>query len=129
MLMPKKTKHRKVQRGRLTGKANRCNTVHFGTYGSNNSSVEAWAAMDGGGYKQFVNIKNATLQKDGPSPADKYNELTFTPYMTNLSSAASANAYVWYDELIVSTLPIAAPGSGGGVTNPPPAAPTNLRVQ
>ena len=33
MLMPKKTKHRKVQRGRLTGKANRCNTVHFGTYG------------------------------------------------------------------------------------------------
>ncbi len=103
--------------------------IHIGTYGSNNSSVEAWAAMDGGGYKQFVNIKNATLQKDGPSPADKYNELTFTPYMTNLSSAASANAYVWYDELIVSTLPIAAPGSGGGVTNPPPAAPTNLRVQ
>lgn len=103
--------------------------IHIGTYGSNNSSVEAWVATDGGAYKQFVNVRNATLQKDGPPPADKYNEVTLTPYMTNLSSAASATASVWYDELIVSTSPIAAPGSGGGVSNPPPAAPTNLRVQ
>lgn len=103
--------------------------IHIGTYNANNSSIEAWVAMDGGAYKQFVNIKNFALFKDGPAPADKYNEITFTPYMTNLSSAASSTAYVWYDDFIVSTQPIAAPGGGGGVSNPPPLAPTNLRVQ
>jgi large subunit ribosomal protein L16 len=33
MLSPKKTKHRKVQRGRNRGKATRGNTVAFGEYG------------------------------------------------------------------------------------------------
>lgn len=33
MLMPKRVKYRKVQRGRLKGKAQRGNTVAFGTYG------------------------------------------------------------------------------------------------
>ncbi|MBX5444395.1 50S ribosomal protein L16 [Sphaerobacter sp.] len=33
MLMPKRVKHRKVQRGRMTGKASRGNTVVFGEYG------------------------------------------------------------------------------------------------
>lgn len=33
MLMPKRVKYRKMQRGRLKGKAHRGNTVAFGTYG------------------------------------------------------------------------------------------------
>ncbi|MGH9820565.1 MAG: 50S ribosomal protein L16, partial [Pyrinomonadaceae bacterium] len=33
MLMPKKVKHRKVQRGRLTGQAKGGTTVAFGDYG------------------------------------------------------------------------------------------------
>ena len=33
MLMPKRVKHRRVQRGRLTGKALRGNTISNGTYG------------------------------------------------------------------------------------------------
>lgn len=33
MLMPKRVKYRKVQRGRLKGKAHRGSTVAFGTYG------------------------------------------------------------------------------------------------
>jgi len=33
MLMPKRTKHRKMFRGRMTGKAHRGNTVVFGDYG------------------------------------------------------------------------------------------------
>ena len=32
-MMPKRTKYRKVQRGRLRGKATRCNKVAFGDYG------------------------------------------------------------------------------------------------
>lgn len=33
MLMPKRVKYRKMQRGRMTGKAQRGNQVAFGTYG------------------------------------------------------------------------------------------------
>ncbi|TDT50427.1 50S ribosomal protein L16 [Fonticella tunisiensis] len=33
MLMPKRVKHRKVQRGRMTGKATRGNTLAYGDYG------------------------------------------------------------------------------------------------
>ena len=33
MLMPKRVKFRRVQRGRLTGKASRGNTITYGTYG------------------------------------------------------------------------------------------------
>lgn len=33
MLMPKRVKYRKLQRGRLKGLAHRGNQVHFGTYG------------------------------------------------------------------------------------------------
>ena len=33
MLMPKKVKHRKVHRGRMTGKANRGSKLHFGDFG------------------------------------------------------------------------------------------------
>ncbi len=33
MLMPKRVKYRRVQRGRLTGKATRGNTITYGSYG------------------------------------------------------------------------------------------------
>ena len=33
MLMPKRVKYRRVQRGRLKGKAMRGNTLAYGTYG------------------------------------------------------------------------------------------------
>ena len=33
MLMPKRVKYRRVQRGRLTGKAHRGNTITYGNYG------------------------------------------------------------------------------------------------
>ena len=33
MLMPKRTKHRKLHRGRRTGAAQRGNKLDFGTYG------------------------------------------------------------------------------------------------
>ena len=33
MLLPKRVKHRRVQRGRMTGKATRGNVVSYGDYG------------------------------------------------------------------------------------------------
>jgi large subunit ribosomal protein L16 len=38
MLMPKRVKYRKVQRGRMKGKASRGNTVSYGEYG-----LQAWS--------------------------------------------------------------------------------------
>jgi large subunit ribosomal protein L16 len=43
LLMPKRVKFRKTQRGRIKGKATRCNTVAFGEYGLQ--------ALDGGWLK------------------------------------------------------------------------------
>lgn len=40
---------------------------------------------------------------------DEFNNITLTPYMTGLSVGASQNASVWFDQLIISTQPIAAP--------------------
>ena len=52
-----------------------------------------------------------------------------TPYHTNKNSAQNhPTGFTWVDDIIVSTQPIAMTG-GGGSTNLPPAAPTNLRVQ
>ena len=33
MLLPKRVKYRRVQRGRMTGKATRGNTITYGEYG------------------------------------------------------------------------------------------------
>jgi hypothetical protein len=83
--------------------------VSVGNWGQPNSSVQAWVAVNGGPYQQFVNIKNYTLNDDGNS-AGGFSRIMLTPYMTGKSSSISyATAHVWYDELIVSTQPIAAP--------------------
>jgi hypothetical protein len=100
--------------------------IHIGTWGSPNSQIQAWIAKDGGPYKQFINVPNMILNHDG-NPALGYNNLTFTTHMTGNQFPAAAIAYTWYDELIASTQPIAAPQQqSAGI---PPAAPSNLRVQ
>jgi len=101
--------------------------IHNGTWGSANSTIEGWYAVDGLSYKKWLNITaNFTIDCNGASPcsAESFNNVTFTPYMTALTKAAPVDAYVWYDELIVSTQPIPAPGSVQATT--PPAAPSAL---
>jgi hypothetical protein len=92
--------------------------IHNGTWGSPDSTMEGWYAVDGQPYKKWLNItSNFTVGCNGdvPCPNEAFNNITLTPYMTALSQAAAFDAYVWYDELIVSTKPIAAPGA----TQPP----------
>jgi hypothetical protein len=101
--------------------------IHIGTWGSANSTIEAWVAPDGQPIKKWINMPNFTLFNDGPGP--NYSHVTLTPYMTGKNTSVShPTAYTWYDELIISTQPIAAP-SGSASNNPPPSPPTNLRVQ
>lgn len=99
--------------------------VVVGNWDTPSSTVQAWMAYDGQPLKMFINMNNFQFNQD--APGRQWNYLTLLPYDTGKDGRAHPNAYTWYDELIVSTQPIAPPG--GGSTNPPPAAPTNLRVQ
>ena len=104
--------------------------IQIGTWGTSTSVVKAYLSFNGGPYLQWINVTNLGLSYDSsPGPTVGYDTLTLTPYMTNLSTPASADALMWYDDLIISTMPIVAPGGAGGSSNPPPAAPTNLTVQ
>jgi len=106
--------------------------ITIGTWGAANSSIKAWMGYENQPLTQFMNRINFTLRKD--SCADQpacdlgFNRVMLTPYDTGKDGRQHPTANTWYDELIVSTQPIQAPG-GGGTSNPPPAAPSNLRVQ
>jgi len=85
--------------------------VQIGTWGQPNSNIQAWVALPGQPYKQWINIKNHTLNSDPGLPA--YNTVTLLPYMTGKDASVNGGptAYTWYDELVVSTTAIAAPNN------------------
>lgn len=101
--------------------------ILLGSWGQPNSSIKAFISVDGGPYRQWVNVTNMTLYYSS-GPSNGYDVMQLTPYQTGLSTSAPVDAYLWFDDLIVSTQPIAAPGGGSGTTNPPPAPPSNLRI-
>jgi hypothetical protein len=84
--------------------------VNIGTWGQPNSSVKAWIAFPGQPYAEWINFSGLTLSTDSPM-INAYNYMSLFPYMTGRSSSVSAGptAYTWYDEVIVSTQPIAVP--------------------
>ncbi len=109
--------------------ANQWYTLYFkitiGTWGSPNSSVEGWVAPYGQQMKKFLNTHNYVLQTEslcnatnsgpGSSPCLGFNVLELTQFMTGkISGNTSPAAHVWYDEVIISSQPIAAPAG----TNP-----------
>ncbi len=92
--------------------------IQIGQWNSPNSNIRAYMAYEGEPLKQFVDIRNYSLNYDS-SVNDKYQKIQLTPYMTGKNSSQDhPTAYTWYDELIVSTQPIAAPGNAAA---PPPA--------
>jgi hypothetical protein len=107
--------------------------VHVGRFRQPDSTIEAWYAVNGGPYRKWLNVTSGFTiycNQDPPNacaPGSSFNNLTLTPYMTALSRPAPVTAYMWFDELIVSTQPIAAPGAAE-IDNTPPATPGNLRL-
>lgn len=104
--------------------------VQIGTWGAANSTVQAWMATDGGSYQQIINLSNFTLSSNG-TPSQGYNRMDFLPYMTSLSTSASSSADIWYDEWIVSTGEIAAPGvaaASSPADTTPPSAPIGIMI-
>jgi hypothetical protein len=83
--------------------------ISVGQWGQPNSTIQAWVALPGQQYQEWINITNHTLFQDGALSG--YDMVTLLPYMTNRDPNISAGpvAYTWYDELIISTQPIAAP--------------------
>lgn len=113
----------------------------LGTWGVANSHVEMWVGYEdvtvNGAVvmKKFIDYPNQNFQADTPSQA--FSQLLLLTYDSDRGQQDGVvdNAHVWFDELIVSTQPIAAPG-GGGITSPPPvtviappAAPTAVQFQ
>jgi hypothetical protein len=86
--------------------------VSIGTWGQANSTIQAWVSVGGGPYVEWINMPNHILREDQTPGAD-YDMVTLLPYMTNRNASISAGpiAYTWYDELIVSSQPIAAPNN------------------
>lgn len=99
--------------------------IKIGTFGGSTSTVDAWVSMNGGPYKEFQRASGIHFNNNYD---DHFTGIRLETYMTELpkrGKAAPVDAYVWYDELIVSTQPIAVPG-GSSVTSLD--SPKNLRV-
>lgn len=85
----------------------------IGQWGKPTSSVEAWVAYEGEPLKKFINFPNLVLNFDHGA-FDRFDRLLLSPYDTNKPANSSHPiANTWYDELIVSTRPIAAPIGNG----------------
>jgi hypothetical protein len=96
--------------------------ISIGHWGKPDSSIQAWTALDGQTYKQWIKMPNFILKNE--NPGKDYDTVTLLTYMTSKSLLISQPiAYTWYDELIVSTAPIAPPAASGqdskGVTASP----------
>ena len=88
--------------------------------GAVGSTVEAWYSINRQAFVKWINV----IDNFKIDSSNAFNNIYLSPYMTSLSRAASSTAYIWYDELIVSTQAISAPAAGSK-----PAAPVDLFLQ
>jgi hypothetical protein len=83
--------------------------IDVGHWGKPDSAVQAWISLPGNRYRQWIDMKNHVLAPH--SPGEDYDTVTLLAYMTNKDRTKYGGpvAYTWYDELIVSSRPIAPP--------------------
>jgi len=84
--------------------------IFIGTFGGSTSTVDAYVAVNGGAYKQFHRVTGVFFNNNIDN---FFDQVRMETYMTEIAGSAPTTAYVWYDELIMSTQPIAAPDNGG----------------
>ena len=99
--------------------------VTVGTWGATNSSVMSSIAPYGTPQQQFIYPFLMSLTDDTSNNPDGFSAITLTQFMTG-KQAGGVAAHVWYDELIVSTSPIADPSTLplGAQVVPPPGPPS-----
>lgn len=80
--------------------------VQIGTLGTATSNIKCWAQLPGDEQREFINIKNHTLQASAPDPF--FSEIFLTHYYTNRdpNTTFGNDSFVHYDELIVAANPI-----------------------
>jgi hypothetical protein len=82
--------------------------VSIGHWGKPDSAINAWVGLDGKSMRQWVKMPNFILRNE--HPGRDYDSLTLLTYMTNKDPTVNyPTAYTWYDELIISSQPIAPP--------------------
>lgn len=110
--------------------------ITLGTWDGNsypNSTVQQWVARDGQAFNLIQSYIAGVNPKDLLNPSsgesDKYGKVWLLPYNTGKqSSETHPTAFTWYDEVIISTSSINAPGQAGGGGSGPPSAPTGFKV-
>jgi hypothetical protein len=101
--------------------------VDVGTFGTPSTRIQAWYMEEGQlAPTQFVDTGSVYVMEGS---GNAFNTANFSTYMTGLSpnsGRAGITSFLWIDEFIVSTQPIAQPG--GTKTPSPPVSPTGLLV-
>ena len=102
--------------------------VSIGDWNQPSSYIQAWVAYEGEPLKQWIDVPNFVINNDSPG-SKAFRQVDLTPYMTGKDGSVSHPvAYTWYDELIISSQPIAAPTISGTPAQLP-IEPSNLSVQ
>jgi hypothetical protein len=99
--------------------------ITIGNWGQPNSIIRGYVGFEGQPLKAFINRTGYTINQDASDYF--FNYLTLLPYDTGKDGRQHPTAYTWYDELIISTQPIAAPGQPS--SGQPPTAPNNLTLR
>lgn len=104
--------------------------IHVGAFGTPTSTIQAFVSVNRGPYLQWINCQNYTFHDDAGETTGTFNRIMLTPYMTGMRDTINhPSARVWYDELIISSQPIAAPQPlGTPNAGKLPGPPTNLRA-
>jgi len=83
--------------------------VEIGDFGQPNTHFTAYIATEGQPLKRFIDLPNFTFNA-GANAGDALETILLGPYMSGANGTKiSPTAYMWFDELIISTKPIAAP--------------------
>ena len=94
--------------------------VQIGTPRDRSSTIQAWMSRGNGEpMRQFIDYNNFPWNFASGS---EMQNLMFTLYKTAKSSGNHKEATTWYDELIISSEPIATPENVGQASNAPRAA-------
>ncbi len=81
------------------------------------SQIQARMGLDGQPLEEVLNWTGPVIAKDQTNPTElKYGKVWFSPY-TGVATIPSGAA-MWFDELIISTSPIADPSATPDTTNP-----------
>lgn len=98
--------------------------IALGDWGVANSHIEFFMATERApAYTQFVDVPDMTMNCNNmpgcTGDIEGYNQIEFTPFMSDLpvNTGVPQDSYMWFDELIVSTSPIAAPAGGVPASN------------